>query len=104
MLIGMDESDQWQHEHPNVTVILADRPAPTDDWRAQQGHGWIFKVWLRTWGESREAMASIAGEGWKPKFWGRKIRVVVEDGYDGQRLADFVIARWPHARIQLRND
>jgi hypothetical protein len=28
----------------------------------------------------------------------------VNDGHDGQRLADFVIGRWPDARIQLRND
>jgi len=36
---------------------------------------------------------------------GRKIRVSVNDGHDGQRFAEFVIERWPDLRrIQLRYD
>jgi hypothetical protein len=104
MLIDMDDADRWQDEHPNVTVVLAERPPPAADWRAQAGHGWIVKVWFRTWSESREALRAIRAEGWKPKFWGRKLRAAVTDGYDGQRLADFVLASWPDARIQLRKD
>jgi hypothetical protein len=48
----------------------------------------------------------VSKEGWKPeaKGWGRKVRVGVSDGYDGQRLADLVRARWPDVRMQLRND
>jgi hypothetical protein len=68
--------------------------------------GWIFKAWFRTRDESRQAWETIKAEGWEvePKFWGRKVRVGVSDGQDGQRLADFAMARWPEVRIQLRND
>jgi hypothetical protein len=100
----MEDADRWQSEHPNVKIVLADRPSAEEDWRAQEGWGWIFKVWFRTWGESRDAMKEIRAQGWEPSFWGRKIRVTVPDGYDGQKLADFVLGRWPDARIQLRND
>jgi hypothetical protein len=102
----MDDTDRWQEQHPNVTVVLADEPAAGTDWRDQEGWGWIFKVWFRTRGESRQAWEAIRAEGWEPepKGWGRKVRVGVSDGYDGQRLADFVLARWPEVRIQLRND
>jgi hypothetical protein len=102
--LEMDKADVWQQENPNVMVVLADEPAPGTDWRAQEGWGWIFKAWFRTWGEARQARAAIRAEGWEPEFWGRKLRVGVADGHDGQRLADFVIARWPNVRIQLRND
>jgi hypothetical protein len=100
----MDETDVWQEQHPNVMVVLADRPAVGTDWRAQEGWGWIFKAWFRTWSESREARDAMRAEGWGPAFWGRKLRVSVADGYEGQRLADFTMARWPNVRIQLRND
>lgn len=102
----MDAADSWQEQHPNVTVVLADRPSEGSDWRAEEGWGWIFKAWFRTRGDSRQAIEAIRAEGWEPepRFWGRNVRVAVTDGYDGQRLADFVIARWPDVRIQLRND
>ena len=87
-----------------VDIILVDRPESGADWRAEQGWGWIFKAWFRSWGEARVAMHAIAAAGWAPKFWGRKIRVGVKDGYDGERLVAFVSERWPRARIQLRND
>ena len=106
MLLAMGEADRWQEQHPNVMVVLADEPAAGSDWRDQDGWGWIFKVWFRTRGESRQAWEAIRAEGWEPepKVWGRKVRVGVSDGHDGQRLADFVLARWPEVRIQLRND
>jgi len=77
---------------------------PEGDWRAEEGYGWIFKAWFRSWGEAREAMLVIAASGWEPKFWGRKVRVYVKDGYDGDRLVALVTERWPETRIQLRND
>ncbi len=49
-------------------------------------------------------MDAIASAGWTPKFWGRKIRVGVKDGHDGDRLIALVTERWPDVRIQLRND
>lgn len=100
----MEDADRWQSEHPNVSVVLSDRPARGEDWRAQTGWGWIFKVWFRSWRDSRQAMRAIREQGWRRSFWGRKIRVSVADGYDGQKLADFVLSRWADARIQLRND
>ena len=41
---------------------------------------------------------------WQEQHRGRKVRVEVYDGHEGQRLADFVLTRWPEVRIQLRND
>jgi hypothetical protein len=106
MLVAMYEADPWQEQHPNVMVMLADEPAPGTDWRDQEGWGWIFKAWFRTRAELRQAWEAIKAEGWEiePKSWRRKVRVGVSDGRDGQRLAEFVIARWPEVRIQLRND
>ncbi len=103
-MLGMHDAHRWLNQHANVTVVFPDRPAPGSDWRAEEGYGWIFKAWFRTWGESRQAMEAIRAEGWEPKFWGRKIRVPIDDGFDGYRLADLVIARWPEVRIQLRCD
>jgi hypothetical protein len=54
MLLAMDEADRWQEQHPNVMVVLADQPAAGTDWRDQDGWGWIFKAWFRTWSESRK--------------------------------------------------
>lgn len=90
----------------SVKVVMPDIPAPGTDWQAQDGYGWIFKAWFRSRKESRDAEEAIRGEGWGPlrARWGRKVRVLPTDGYDGQRLAEFVVARWPEARIQLRND
>jgi hypothetical protein len=104
--LGMWEADPWQEQHPSVMVLLADEPAPGTDWRDQEGWGWIFKAWFRTRAESRQAWEAIKEEGWEiePKSWTRKVRVGVSDGHDGQRLAEFVLARWPGVRIQLRND
>jgi hypothetical protein len=100
----MHEADRWQEQHPNVMVVLADKPV--GDWRDQEGWGWIFKAWFRSRAESRRAREAIEVEGWEIDAWSwrRKVRVEVNDGHDGQRLADFVLARWPDARIQLRND
>lgn len=92
------------HSNANVKVVMADHPAAGTDWQAQDGWGWIFKAWFHSWRESRQAEEAIRTEGWDPKFWGRKLRVHPADGYDGQRLVEFVLARWPKARIQLRND
>jgi hypothetical protein len=96
----------WSKEYPNAqtSVGLADSPSVGEDWRTQTGWGWIFKVWFRTWRQSWQALQALRAEGWEPSFWGRKLRVSIEDGYEGQRLIDFVLARWPDARIQLRND
>lgn len=96
--------ERWRAQGANVKIVLADRPPAGEDWWAQKGWGWIFKAWFRTWSDSREAMSAIRAEGWEPSFWGRKIRVGVGDGYDGRKLADFVLARWPNARVQIRND
>jgi len=98
------DADRWVDQHPNVTVVLPDRPPPGTDWRAQHGYGWILKAWFPTWRESRRAGQALRAEGRAPKFWGRKLRVPVTDGYDGQRLAESVIVRWPGVRIQLRCD
>ena len=95
--------DRWLREHPQVEVTLPDRPE--GDWRDATGYGWIFKVWFRTRGDARTAKAAIRGEGWSPGSLGRKIRVGVSDGRDGQRLVEFVLERWPDVRrIQLRCD
>jgi hypothetical protein len=90
----------------NVTITMADYPAPGTDWRAAEGFGWIFKAWFRNPSEAREAREAIAAAGWKPERlrWGRKVRAPVEDGYEGEALVRFVTSRWPHTRIQLRND
>lgn len=39
MLLAMHETDLWQEQHPNVTVVLADEPAGGADWRDQEGWG-----------------------------------------------------------------
>src|SRR5947207_9950669 len=97
------EADRWLIERPKVSVTLPDRP--DGDWREEQGYGWIVKVWFRTWGQSKAARDAIQEAGWEPKFWGRKIRVEVSDGYEGQRLTQFVLDRWPNVSlIQLRCD
>ena len=97
------DGDRWLGEHPKVTVFFPDRPEA--DWRTVTGYGWIAKFWFRSWAESRAAKAAMRDAGWEPKFWGRKIRVAIRDGHDGQRLAEFVLARWPDVRrIQLRCD
>jgi hypothetical protein len=97
------DADRWLADHPKVAVTFPNRPS--GDWRLEEGYGWIFKAWFRTWAESRAAMKAISEAGWQPNFWGRKIRVSVRDGYDGQKLAEFVLDRWPHVRrIQLRCD
>jgi len=101
---GVDsDGDRWLHEHPKVEVTLPDRPE--GDWRAEMGYGWIAKVWFRTRSEARAAKAAIRSEGWTAGSLGRKVRVSVSDGHDGQRLVEFVLARWPKVRrIQLRCD
>ena len=97
------QADGWLREHPEVEVTLPGRPE--GDWRDEEGYGWIAKVWFRTWGDARTAKAAISGEGWTPESLGRKIRVGIRDGRDGQRLAEFVLERWPDLRrIQLRCD
>jgi hypothetical protein len=97
------DADSWLREHPKVEVTLPDRP--NGDWRDQTGYGWIAKVWFRTLGEARTAKAAIRSEGWAPGSLGRKVRVGVNDGRDGQRLVEFVLERWPDVRrIQLRCD
>lgn len=90
----------------NVSIILADKPAPDADWRAAEGYGWIFKAWFGSSAEASEAHAAITDAGWKPepRRWGRKVRVGAADGFDGEKLIRFVSARWPGARVQLRND
>ena len=99
-----DDPDRWLQDHPMVDTYFPDRPE--GDWRAEKGWGWIAKVWFRDWAASREARAVVGDAGWEPKFWGRKLRVGVSDGYDAQRLAQFVLDRWPNEvrRIQLRCD
>jgi hypothetical protein len=97
------DADRWLHEHPKVEVTLPG--GPVDDWRAETGYGWIAKVWFHTRSDARAAKAAIRSEGWTPGSLGRKIRVGVSDGHDGQRLAEFVLERWPDLRrIQLRCD
>jgi hypothetical protein len=97
------DPDQWLRQHPNVAVVLRERPE--GDWRAQAGWGWIAKIRFRSWRDSRAASDAISEQGWKVTRWGRKVRVGIEDGYDGQKLADFVLARWPEVpKIQLRCD
>lgn len=97
------EGDRWLREHPTVDVFLPDRPE--GDWRTEEGWGWIAKIWFRTWRDSRAAMKAIREAGWEPKLWGRKVRVDIRDGYDGQRLAELVLERWPDVRkIELRCD
>lgn len=83
------QADGWLREHPKVEVTLPGRPE--GDWRDEEGYGWIAKVWFRTWGDARTAKAAISSEGWTPGSLGRKIRVGIRDGRDGQRLAEFVL-------------
>jgi hypothetical protein len=67
--------------------------------------GWIAKFWFRTWRDARTAKTEIEREGWTPGSLGRKVRVGVGDGHDGQKLVEFVLGRWPDVRrIQLRCD
>jgi hypothetical protein len=97
------EGDRWLRDHPEVEVTLPGRPE--GDWRAEEGYGWIAKVWFRTWRDARTAKAAIRSEGWTAGSLGRKVRVGVTDGRDGQRLAEFVLERWSDLRrIQLRCD
>jgi len=99
----MHEAERWLDEHPTVHVFLADKPE--SDWRREDsGYGWIFKAWFRSWTESRRAVEAIRDAGFDPKFWGRKVRVLVTDGYEGQKVANIVLERWPNAKIQIRND
>src|SRR4051812_24684536 len=85
----MYEADPWQEQHSNVMVVLAREPAPGSDWRDQEGWGWIFKAWFRSRAEWRQAREAIEAEGWEIDAWswGRKVRVEVNDGHEGQRLA-----------------
>jgi hypothetical protein len=73
--VPMESDHLMQME--GVESTLADRPEPGADWKAEQGWGWIFKAWFRSWPQSRETMKVIAAAGWEPKFWGRKLRVAV---------------------------
>jgi hypothetical protein len=97
------DGDRWLGDHPQVEVTLPDRPK--GDWRDEEGYGWIAKFWFRSWSEARTAKTAIGSEGWEAGSLGRKIRVGVSDGHDGQRLVEFVLERWPDVRqIQLRCD
>ena len=87
-----------------MKTVWPDRPPAGTDWRSVEGYGWIFKAWFRTWGESRKAIVAIRAAGFEPKFWGRKVRVPVADGFEGARLVDVFLETWPRPRIQLRND
>jgi hypothetical protein len=103
ILCEVDEGDRWLREHPKVEITLPDQPR--GDWRVEEGYGWIAKIWFLTWREAVAAKTAIEAEGWEAKFWGRKIRIHVNDGFDAQRLADVVLDRWPDVRqIQLRCD
>ncbi len=94
---------QWLEQHPQVLVVLPDEP--NGDWRAQAGYGWIFKAWFGSWRQSWAAREAIREAGWDARYWGRKLRVTVTDGYDGEKLTEFVLGRYPSARrIQLRCD
>jgi hypothetical protein len=98
-----NDPDRWLREHPTVEVTTPGRPE--GDWRDEVGYGWIAKVWFRTWRDARTAKADIESEGWTPGSLGRKVRVGVGDGHDGQKLVEFVLERWPDVRrIQLRCD
>jgi hypothetical protein len=97
------EFTRWLDEHPQVKVVLPDRPE--GDWRSEEGYGWIFKVWFQTWSQSWAARNALREAGWDAKYWGRKVRVTPSDGYDGEKLTEFVLSRWPKVRqIQLRCD
>lgn len=99
------ESDlaQWVNRHRQVSVVLPDEPE--GDWRAESGYGWIFKAWFGGWRQSWAAREAIRKAGWDARYWGRKLRVNVNDGYDGGRLTEFVLRHWPSVRrIQLRCD
>jgi len=94
---------EWLHRHPRVSVVLPDEPE--DDWRGEPGYGWIFKAWFGGWRQAWAARGLMREAGWDAKYWGRKIRVHVSDGYDGEKLAEFVLDRSPSVRrIQLRCD
>jgi hypothetical protein len=86
----------------NVEVILAERPEA--DWRRIDGFGWIVKAWLHDRGEARDARALVEASGWSASRWGRKVRVRVRDGFDGERVVLLIADRWPRSRIQLQND
>jgi hypothetical protein len=90
----------------NVTITFPDRPQPGEDWRAMEGYGWIFKAWFSDSVAARTARSAIQSEGWMPerRRWGRKVRVPVRDGFDGERLVRFVASKWPETRMQLRSD
>jgi hypothetical protein len=95
------DPDRWLSEQPKVAAVFPDQSE--GDWRAETGFGWVAYVWFRTRAESRAAKLAIREEGREAVSWGRKIRVSVSDGYDAQRLAEFVLNRWPEVhRIQLR--
>lgn len=55
------DADRWLDEHPKVAVTLPDRP--DGDWRDEEGYGWIFKVWFRTWDQSKAARNAIREAG-----------------------------------------
>jgi hypothetical protein len=98
-----NDADRWLREHPTVEVTTPGRPE--GDWRDEVGYSWIAKFWFRTWRDARTAKTDIEREGWTPGSLGRKVRVGVGDGYDGQKLVEFVLERWPDVRrIQLRCD
>jgi hypothetical protein len=98
-----DDANRWLREHPTVEVTTPGRPK--GDWRDEDGYGWIAKFWFRTRKDARAAKADIERGGWTPGSAGRKIRVGVSDGRDGQRLTEFVLEHWPNVRrIQLRCD
>ena len=100
----LDGFEKWRAQGANVKVALADWPKDGEDWRTLPGYGWIFKVWFRRRADARVAAGVIGEELYEPRRFGRKIRVAIKDGHDGQRLADLLLARWPDARIQIRND
>lgn len=98
-----DDAGRWLRERPTVEVTTPGRPE--GDWRDEVGYGWIAEFWFRTWKDARAAKAEIEREGWTPGSLGRKVRVGVSDGRDGQKVVEFVLERWPNVRrIQLRCD
>ena len=101
-----NDASRWLREHPTIEVTTPSRPE--GDWRDEAGYGWVAKFWFRNPSDARAAKAEIGREGWTPSgasALGRKIRVSVTDGHDGQKLAEFVLERRPDVRrIQLRCD
>jgi hypothetical protein len=62
-------------------------------------------AFVSTWGQSWAAREAVGDAGWDARYWGRKPRVTVTDGYDGEKPTEFVLGRYPSARrIQLRCD